>query len=88
MNILGIQKNHNSSVALFNNYQLIYYNQEERLSRVKRDSFFPVKCLDQIKKLNVKIDKVIMTGYDTEGDFQLFSVLKKLGLVERHYSCC
>jgi carbamoyltransferase len=87
MNILGIQKNHNSSVALFNDYQLIYYNQEERLSRVKRDSFFPVKCLEQIKKLNVKIDKVIMTGYDTEGDFQLFSVLKKLGLVERHDYC-
>lgn len=76
MNILGINKNHNSSVALFNDHKLIYYNQEERLSRIKRDSFFPIKCLEQVKKLNVKIDKVIMTGYDTEGDTELFGVLK------------
>ena len=55
MNILGINKNHNSSVALFNDHKLIYYNQEERLSRIKRDSFFPIKCLEQVKKLNVKI---------------------------------
>ena len=82
MNILGINKNHNSSVALFNDHKLIYYNQEERLSRIKRDSFFPIKCLEQVKKLNVKIDKVIMTGYDTEGDTELFGVLKKLSLVE------
>jgi len=82
MNILGINKNHNSSVALFNDHELIYYNQEERLSRVKRDSFFPIKCLEQIKKLNIKIDKVIMTGYDSEGDTELFGVLKKLNLTE------
>jgi len=86
MNVLGINKNHNSSVALFNDHQLIYYNQEERLSRVKRDSFFPIKCLEQVKKLNVKIDKVIMTGYDTDGNTELYGLLKKLGIAET-YNC-
>jgi predicted NodU family carbamoyl transferase len=76
MNILGIQKNHNASVALINNHKLIYYNQEERLSKIKKDSFFPIECLEQIKKFNLKIDKAVITGYDNENNFELFGVLK------------
>ena len=37
MNILGLQKNHNASVALFCDNKLVYYNQEERLSKIKND---------------------------------------------------
>lgn len=87
MYILGIQKNHNSSVALFKDYELIYYNQEERLSRIKQDSLFPIKCLEQIKKFNIKIDKVILTGYDTTNDFELFGVLEKLKIIESYKNC-
>ena len=87
MNILGIQKNHNASVALINDHKLIYYNQEERLSRIKKDSFFPIKCLDQIKNFNLKIDKAIITGYDNENNFELFGVLKKLKIVNKYSDC-
>ena len=37
MKILGIQKHHLSSVCLFEDDNLIYFNQEERLSRTKKD---------------------------------------------------
>ena len=41
MNILGIQKDHNSSACLFVDNELVYYNQEERLSKVKKDAGLP-----------------------------------------------
>jgi carbamoyltransferase len=81
MNILGINFNHNSSVALFNKNTLIYFNLEERLSRIKNDSDIPINCLNEIKKLNVKINKVLLTGYDTFGGDQISSYIKKIKLI-------
>ena len=81
MLILGIQKHHNSSACVFSDSKLIYFNQEERLSRVKKDFGIPVKCLEQIKLITSKIDKVIITGYDysnTENSL-IMSYLKKMG---------
>ena len=57
MKVLGIQKNHNNSVALFENGDLIYYNQEERLSKIKKQSTFPFLCIKEIKKKFNSVDK-------------------------------
>jgi len=85
MNILGLQKNHNSSVALFCDYKLVYYNQEERLSKIKNDSFFPLHILNEIKKLNVKIDKVVATGYNTIDAHTIYGYMYKIGLIDSVY---
>lgn len=85
MNILGIQKNHNGSIALFKDYELVYYNQEERLSKIKNDSYFPINCINEIKKLNIKIDKVLLTGYNTYDNHIVYSYLKKINLIDNVY---
>ena len=85
MNILGLQKNHNSSVALFCDYKLVYYNQEERLSKIKNDSFFPLHILNEIKKLNIKIDKVVVTGYNTIDAHTIYGYMYKIGLIDSVY---
>ena len=64
MKVLGVQIGHNSSVCLYDNKKLIYYNQEERLSRLKKDGGIPILCLEQLKKICPKIDVAICTGYD------------------------
>ena len=49
--ILGIQKDHNAAACLFYDDELIYYNQEERLSRIKKDSGLPIKTIQEISKI-------------------------------------
>lgn len=79
---LGIQKHHLSSVCLLENNKIIYFNQEERLSRIKKDSGFPLNCIKEIVKLNITIDKLVITGYDSykSEDISIISLLKKLGV--------
>ena len=36
-NILGVNLSHNSSIALVSDGRLVFYLEEERLSRMKRD---------------------------------------------------
>ena len=81
MKILGIQKHHNSSACLFNNGELVYYNQEERLSKRKKDFGFPLNCLIEIKKIISDIDIVVITGYDyiAAENASIASMLIKLG---------
>lgn len=84
MKVLGIQKNHNSSVALFENENLLYFNQEERLSKIKRDSSFPFLCLNEIKKQFDKVNMVLLTGYNNEGNTYIFQYLKNvLNLIDK-----
>ena len=85
MNILGLQKNHNCSAALFSDGKLIYYNQEERLSKIKNDSYFPLHILNDIKKLGVKIDKVVTTGYNSYDSHPIYGYLYKIGLIDSVY---
>ena len=85
MKILGVQLGHNSSVCLYENNKLIYYNQEERLSKLKKDGGLPIICLDQIKKITSKIDIGICTGYDPIHSHSFVSdYLLRLGLIDRH----
>jgi carbamoyltransferase len=87
MYTLGIQKHHNSSVALFKNLDLIYYNQEERVSRIKKYSGLPINCIREIKKLNYKIDTVVITGYDNFDNDTVGSVLINEKLISSHLKC-
>jgi len=69
MKTLGIQVHHNSSACLFDDGNLIYYNQEERLSKIKNHEGIPWNCLSEIKKIIKEIDNVVITGYNYDSDF-------------------
>lgn len=69
MKTLGIQVHHNSSACLFDDENLIYYNQEERLSKIKNQYGIPWNCLSEIKKITKEIDTVVITGYNYDSDF-------------------
>jgi carbamoyltransferase len=80
--ILGIQKDHNAAACLFYDDELIYYNQEERLSRIKKDSGLPIKTIQEISKIVSEIDVLVISGYDHfESEiFSIISSIQKLGL--------
>ncbi len=83
MKILGIQKDHNSSVAFFENEKLLYFNQEERLSKLKKASNFPFLCVKDIKNKFNKVDKVLITGYNNNDLDTIVQYLKhELNLIE------
>lgn len=83
MKVLGIQKDHNSSVAFFKNEKLLYFNQEERLSRLKKASNFPFLCMKYIKNKFKEVDKVLITGYDNNGVDVIVQYLKhELNLIK------
>jgi carbamoyltransferase len=81
MIILGIQKDHNSSACLYVDEELVYYNQEERLSRQKKDSGLPIKTLQEICKISHKIDVLLISGYDSifTENLSIINIIKKLG---------
>jgi carbamoyltransferase len=59
-NILGVSVGHNSSVALISDGKLIYYLEEERLSKRKRD-FNPFRAMIDILS-KYKIDEIVTVG--------------------------
>ena len=79
--ILGIQKDHNSAACLFYDDDLIYYNQEERLSRIKKDSGLPVETLKKICEISPEIDVLLISGYDNvhAENHSIISIIQKLG---------
>lgn len=81
MYLLGIQKDHNSSVALFKNNKLLYYNQEERLTREKKKGNFPFLCINKVLQKYKKIDKVLLTGYNGDSLNLIGEYLKKINLI-------
>lgn len=84
MLVLGIQKDHNSSVCAYKNGDLIYYCQEERLSKEKRTSDLPINCINQFaNKFKCKIDVAIVTSYDFDSSiYTIGSYLKFLNLID------
>lgn len=64
MNIIGININSRCSACLIVDGKLIYFNQEERLSRIKNDSGIPYLCLEEIKNIETNIDIAFVTGYN------------------------
>jgi carbamoyltransferase len=85
MIVLAVQIGHNSSVCLYDNKKLIYYNQEERLSKLKKDGGIPFLCLEEIKKIYPKIDIALCTGYDATYTTPLvYYALLRLNLIKKN----
>lgn len=85
MKILSVQTLHNSSVSYFEDEDLIYYNQEERLSRVKRYQGIPFRCFEEIKKITSDIDVVVTSTYnygESENTY-IMQLLSNLGIKVR-----
>ncbi len=82
MIILGIQKHHLSSVCLLEDNKIIYFNQEERLSREKKDSSFPLYSIKEVVKIGKKIDALVITGYESYRgeDHSMINLIRKLGI--------
>ena len=59
-NILGIHPGHNSSAALISDGKLVYFLEEERLSRAKRDAN-PYRVIINICS-KYKIDEIVIGG--------------------------
>ena len=87
MNILGINVGHLSSACFFSDENLIYFNQEERLSKRKKCSGIPINCLLEIKKITTEIDLLLIAGYDHNvGHYSLIdNVLLFLGFKVNDY---
>ena len=88
MKILGVNFNSHCSACLIVDGELIYFNQEERLSRQKNDSGFPYLCLEEIKQIEKNIDLLLVTGYNynINNGFYLLNFLKKTGFnIEEWY---
>ena len=60
INILGISAFfHDSAVALLQNGEIKYASQEERFSRIKHDSSFPINALvDLLRFNNLKLSQI------------------------------
>jgi carbamoyltransferase len=87
MKILGVNIGHLSSACLFDNGSLIYFNQEERLSKRKKCGGIPVNCLQEIKKITTEIDLLLITDYNHNNDtyYAVDSVARYLGFNVKDY---
>tara|TARA_R110002153_G_scaffold86020_1_gene214006 strand:+ start:2705 stop:4402 length:1698 start_codon:yes stop_codon:yes gene_type:complete len=74
-NILGINVNHNGSAALVSNGELVYYLEEERLSREKQDSS-PFRVMFEILN-KYPINEIVICGTGEPSEFNLLSFIKE-----------
>jgi carbamoyltransferase len=61
--VLGMARGHNSSVCLLKNGELLFYVEEERISRFKYDGT-PFRALELVKKYTDKVDIVSIAHTD------------------------
>jgi len=61
--ILGMSRGHNSSVCLLKNGEVVFYIEEERLSRLKHDGT-PLRALELVKNYTNKLDAVAIGHTD------------------------
>lgn len=66
MIIVGINKSHNSSVALFNDDNLIFFIENDRLSNIKHHMFC-FQAIDKIKNYTDHIDHLVIAGVSKTG---------------------
>ena len=64
MNVAGLQVGHNPSACIIQNGKVVWYNEERRLSKIKKIGGVPYRCIDQLIEKNIKIDKFVVTGYN------------------------
>jgi carbamoyltransferase len=89
MKIVGINKNHNSSVALFEDDNLIFFIENERLSNIKHHDFC-FQAIDKLKEYTDSIDYLVISGLsetrsaDTYKDHNVY-VSQILGINKSFY---
>lgn len=66
-NVLGIHPGHNGSAALVSDGELVYYLEEERLSRMKRDGN-PFRAMVDICS-KYKVDELVIGGTNDRSEF-------------------
>ena len=65
MIICGIQIHHEPSVCVIKDGKIIWYQEERKLSKLKKISLFPYRCIDLlVKDKLLKINKFVVTGYN------------------------
>jgi carbamoyltransferase len=71
---LGINKGHNSSVALLENNNILFFLESERLSHIKYDKF-PFQAIAKIKEYVDHIDALVITGLSPTPEYDSFAEL-------------
>jgi carbamoyltransferase len=71
-NILGINSSHNGSVCILDDGEIIFFLEEERISRSKGDDF-PIEVFKYISK-NYKIDEISFSGLNHHWDSKTFNL--------------
>jgi len=72
MIVCGMQKHHNPSLCLIKDGEVIWYQEERKLSKIKNITGIPFRCIDLLFSRNSdrsKVDEFVSTGYnytDTE----------------------
>lgn len=91
--IAGITRGHNGSVCLLKDGEVVFYVEEERLSRKKYDGG-PLAGLLKIKEYTDKIDYLVIAHtqsldyagkIDFTGDDIFTGLARKIGLIDQHH---
>lgn len=79
---LGVQLNHRTSVCLFDDDKLLYYNQEERILRKKDTDYFPITSLKEVKNITSTVDVVVFSGYKFDKNLYTlaFNFINEIGI--------
>ena len=69
MIVCGMQKHHNPSLCLIKDGEVIWYQEERKLSKIKNIVGIPFRCIDLLFPILGIVDEFVLTGYnyiDTE----------------------
>ena len=88
--ICGIQIGHNPSVCVYDK-EIIYYNEERKLSKQKHITGIPYYCLNQLAEKKLKIDLFTSTSYNYDEEelinLKAFLNFKKLFNTNKNIHC-
>lgn len=90
MIIVGINKSHNSSVALFEDDNLIFFIENDRLSNIKHHEFC-FQAIDKIKEYTDHVDHLVISGLSKTGPVDYYKkhnvyISQILGLGKSFYT--
>lgn len=72
---------HSASICILNGSDIEFFLQEERVSRIKYDSSFPLKCLEYIEKYTKNIDNLCLINVTEEQKNLILQDIKFKGII-------
>ena len=64
MIVCGIQIHHEPSLCLIKDGEVVWYQEERKLSKIKKIEFAPFRCIDLLfSGDSINVDKFVITGY-------------------------